>query len=67
MCSIQVYQGINEDQWGSVGINTLLIRVEDPYIARKSEKSLDMGELTFHAEKTDCSSKPVCMLMAIYF
>ena len=28
--------------------------VEHPYIARKSEKSLDMGELTLHAEKTAC-------------
>ena len=25
---------------------------EHPYIVRKSEKFLDMGELTFHAEKT---------------
>ena len=36
------------------------IRVEYPYIVRKSEKFLDMGEVTFHAEKTDvanCSRK----------
>ena len=34
--------------------NTFVLRVEHPYIVRKSEKSLDMGELTFHAEKTAC-------------
>ena len=27
---------------------TLVLRVENPYIVKKSEKSLDMGELTFH-------------------
>ena len=36
-------------QWGSI----------HPYIVKKLEKSLDMGELTFHAEKTaDYSRKP---------
>ena len=42
---------------GSMGFNawnTFVLRVEHPYIVRKSEKSLDMGELTFHAEKTAC-------------
>ena len=34
--------------------NTFVLRVEHPYIVRKSEKSLDMGALTFHAEKTAC-------------
>ena len=34
--------------------NTFVCRVEHPYIVRKSEKSLDMGEPTFHAEKTAC-------------
>ena len=28
--------------------------VEHPYIVRKSEKFLDMDELTFHAKKTAC-------------
>ena len=28
--------------------------LEHDYIVRKSEKSLDMGELTFHAKKTAC-------------
>ena len=40
---------------GSVGFNawnTFVLKVEHPYIVRKSEKSLDMGELTFHTEKT---------------
>ena len=32
--------------------NTSVLWVEHPYIVRKSEKFLDMGELTFHAEKT---------------
>ena len=32
--------------------NTFVLKVEHPYIVRKSEKFLDMGELTFHAEKT---------------
>ena len=39
---------------------TFVIRVEHPYIVGKSEKSLDMGEPTFHAEKlhvTDRSSE----------
>ena len=34
--------------------NTFVLRVEHPYIVRKLEKSLDMGELTFHAKKTAC-------------
>ena len=42
--SIQVRWGINA--W-----NTFVLRVEHPYIVRKLEKSLDMGEPTFHAEK----------------
>ena len=44
--------------------NTFVLRVEHPYIVRMSEKSLDMGELTFHAEKLhvdDCSRKPKYM------
>ena len=48
--SIQVCQGL-------VGINasnTFVLRVEHPYIVGKSEKSLDMGEPTFYAEKTAC-------------
>ena len=48
-------------QWGSI----------HPYIVKKLEKSLDMGELTFHAEKTaDCSRKPKYMFsfsVANYF
>ena len=32
--------------------NTFVERVEHPYIVRKLDKFLDMGELTFHAEKT---------------
>ena len=42
---------------GSAGFNawnTFVLRVEHPYIVRKSEKSQDVGELTFHAEKTAC-------------
>ena len=42
---------------GSMGFNarnTFVLRVEHPYVVRKLEKSLDMGELTFHAEKTAC-------------
>ena len=34
--------------------NSFVLRVEHPYIVRKLEKSLDMGEPTFHAEKTAC-------------
>ena len=34
--------------------NTFVIRVEHFYIVGKSEKSLDVGEPTFHAEKTAC-------------
>ena len=34
--------------------NTFILRVEHRYIVRKSEISLDMGELTFHAKKTVC-------------
>ena len=36
---------------GSV-LGTLVLRIERPYIVGKSKKSLDMGEPTFHAEKT---------------
>ena len=56
-CDVQVCRG-------SMRINawkTFVLRLEHPYIVRKLEKSLDMGELTFHAKKTaltDCSSKP---------
>ena len=42
---------------GSMGFNawnTFLQRVEHPYIVTKLDKFLDMGELTFHAEKTAC-------------
>ena len=46
--SIQVCRGINGDQC----LNTFVLRVEHPYIVGKLEKVLDMGELTFHAEKT---------------
>ena len=34
--------------------NTFVLRVEHSYIVRVSEKSLDMGEPTFHTEKTAC-------------
>ena len=34
--------------------NTFVLRAEHPYIARKSEKPLDMGKLTLHPEKTAC-------------
>ena len=44
--SLQVCRGT--DAW-----NTFVLRVH-PYIVRKSEKSLDTGEPTFHAEKTAC-------------
>ena len=40
-----------------MGINaskTFVLRVEYPYIVGKLEKFLDMGELTFRAEKTSC-------------
>ena len=47
--SIQVY-------WGPMGViawNPFVLRVEHDYIiVSKSEKFLDMGELTFHAEIT---------------
>ena len=36
--------------------NTFVLRVEHPNIVRNSEKSLDMGELTFHV--ADRSRKP---------
>ena len=42
---------------GPMGINawnTFVLRVEHPYNVGKLEISLDMGELTFHAEKTAC-------------
>ena len=46
--SIQVCRGsMRFNAW-----NTFVLRVDHPYIVRKSEKFLDMGELTFHAEKT---------------
>ena len=34
--------------------NTFVLGVEHPYIVAKLEKFLDMGEPTFHAEKTAC-------------
>ena len=37
--------------------NTFVLKVEHPYIVRKSEKSLNIqhvGEITFHGEKTAC-------------
>ena len=34
--------------------NTFVLKVEHPYTVRKLGKSLDMGELTFHGEKTAC-------------
>ena len=49
---------------GSTGINAwnaFSLRVEYPYIVRKSKKPPDMGEPTFNAKKlhvTDCTSKP---------
>ena len=48
--SIQVSRG----SMGFNAWNTFAPRVEHPYIVRKSEISLDLGELTFHAEKTAC-------------
>ena len=36
---------------GSIGINAFVLRVHF-YIVKKSENSLDMDELTFHAKKT---------------
>ena len=48
--SIQVCQG----SMGLNAWNTFVPRVEHSYIVRKSEKSLDMGELTFHAKETAC-------------
>jgi len=41
--------------------NTFVLMVEHSYIVRKSEKSLDMSEPTFHAKKlhvANHSSKP---------
>ena len=39
--------------WAGQAIRiTCIQRVEHPYIVRKLEKSLDIGEPTFHAEKT---------------
>ena len=49
-CSIQVCQG----SMGFNAWNTFVLWVEHPYIFRKSEKFLDMGELIFYAEKTAC-------------
>ena len=34
--------------------NAFVLRLEHPNIVRKLEKSLDMGELTFHGGKTAC-------------
>ena len=50
--------------WGSVGFNawnTFVLRVEYPYIVRKLEKSLDVGELTRKLHVGDCSRKPKCI------
>ena len=40
-------------QWGSM-LKTFVLKVEYPYIVRKLEKFLDMGELTFHGKKRAC-------------
>ena len=46
-CSIQVCQGsMRINAW-----NTFVLRVEHPYIVRKFDKFLDMGELTFHTAR----------------
>ena len=59
--SIQVRRGST----GFNAWNTFVLRVEHFYIVRKLEKSLDMGEPSFHSEKTahytDCSSKLKCI------
>ena len=34
--------------------NTFVLRVEHPYVVRKLEKFLDIGEPTLHAKKTTC-------------
>ena len=39
---------------GTNAWNTFVLRVEHPYIVGKLEKSLDISEPTFHAEKTAC-------------
>ena len=48
--SIQVCWGINGDQC----LEHFVLKLKHPYIVGKSEKSLDIGEPTFHAEKTAC-------------
>ena len=47
-----VCRGINGDK--CLEVNAFILRVERPYIIRKSDKSLDMGEPTLHAEKIAC-------------
>ena len=57
MCTQQADDVMPKFAVGSMGINawnTFILMVEHLYIVRKSEKSLDMGELTFHAKKTAC-------------
>jgi len=44
----------------------LVLKVEHPYFVRKSEKSLDMGELTFHAEKTECYTDCISKLKCTF-
>ena len=39
---------------GTNAWNAFVLRVEHSYIVGKSDKSLDVGEPTFHAEKTAC-------------
>ena len=56
-----------QDCQGSMGFNasnTFVLRVEHPYIVRKSEKSLEQGELPSMPRKLhvdDCSRKPKYM------
>ena len=48
--SIQVCRGsMRFNAW-----KLFVVRVEHPYTVRKLEKSLDMGEPSFHCEKTAC-------------
>ena len=49
--SIQVCRGINA--W-----NTLVLRVEHPYIVKKSEKQVGPSSMQRKLYVTDCSSKP---------
>ena len=53
--SIQVCRG-SLNAW-----NAFVLRVEHPYIVRKLEETMNIGEPTFHAKLhvTDCSCKPI--------